>query len=156
VGRVEHMKNIRYSSKYNELIDQFVSSKGRHHFRTIREFLVFAASLGYTIGAKRKPSEPLDLILDSRNQMDDATIDSIYSIGLAYSKSKDILSTSKMDNLAYIFEEYLEGGLDCINTFCIKNSTDSTERNTTLLHIFTEHNLIELDTRDLNISDIKF
>lgn len=91
-------------------------------FVTIRELLCFAAMLGFQ--KKRRvplPDGPKEDIAFSTFDENDA-YNYVFLIGVAETKSLEILKDGRENELQKIFEEYAQGGLDIIASWMTKYS----------------------------------
>lgn len=109
------MRNVRRPESLEPLFKRFTESQhpvtGRPIFPTLREFLCFAAVLGFNTG-KRRPLEGKLLELDGRVfDTHEQSRDIVYLIALASAKDANILLPDKEDDAITIFEEYIASGL---------------------------------------------
>ena len=106
--------NVHRSRVYEDTL-QILGGKDGVLFPTLRDALGFAATLGYREGRRL----PLDSKVGKEDIQptvyngDDA-VDLIFCIGLADSKSADILKAENEKECITIFEEYGNGGLALI------------------------------------------
>lgn len=107
--------NVNRSRAYEDTL-QILGGSGNTLFTTLRDTLGFAATLGYREGRR--------LTFDKNFGRDDLqpsvyvsspdAVDVIFMIGLAESKSTDILKLENEKECIKIFEEYANGGLALI------------------------------------------
>jgi dnd system-associated protein 4 len=108
--------NVNRSRAYEETL-QILGGNGPTLFSTLRDALGFAATLGYREGRRLKFDDNFgkeDLQPSVYVNAKDA-IDVIFMIGLAESRSTDILKLENEKECIKIFEEYANGGLALIN-----------------------------------------
>lgn len=92
---------------------------GKSVFATIKDFLCFAAVLGYAKN-KRVPfdhGEPKDDIQEFIFSKDKEAMRVIYLIALAASKSITIFKEENSDEMVRCFEEFANGGLSIIKSW---------------------------------------
>ena len=107
--------NVNRSKAYEDTL-QTLGGSGPGLFTTLRDALGFAATLGYREGRRlefdknygREDLQPSVYV----NSQD--AVDVIFMIGLAESKSTDILKLENEKECIKIFEEYANGGLALI------------------------------------------
>lgn len=108
--------NVNRSKAYEDTL-QILGGSGNDLFKTLRDALGFAATLGYREGRrlefdKNYGKEDLQPSVYVNSQ---ESIDVIFMIGLAESKSTDILKLENEKECIKIFEEYANGGLALIS-----------------------------------------
>ncbi len=109
------MRNIKRPSKLENLMKMLTERTQQFSKKTLfgtqREFLAFAAVLGFNEG-RRTPLDSDTIELDSRVFIaHEQSLDLIYLIGVAEKKDVSIFLESNEDELITIFEEYCHTGL---------------------------------------------
>jgi dnd system-associated protein 4 len=107
--------NVHRSGAYEDTL-QILGGSGSTLFPTLRDALGFAATLGYREGRRlqfdknfgREDLQPSVYVSSQES------VDLIFMIGLAESKSTDILKLENEKECIKIFEEYANGGLALI------------------------------------------
>lgn len=122
------MRAIRRSKKHEDLVRRFSeqahSVSKKSIFPTIREFMCFAAALGFQSGRRTALSDER-LEIDARNfENNDEAVSLMYLIGLADSKDMSILCADSEEKLAVIFEEYAETGFGKIASWVAEHASD--------------------------------
>ena len=151
--------NINRSRVHEDMVQRLSTQKlpgtDRTLFPTIRELLCFAALLGY--------SEQRRLPLDREKGTEDVSYqqfergdaeDLIYLIALADSKDPDILKDGEESRCAEIFEEYANGGLQIIHEAMNRGGGEYPDRD--ILELLREHNYLNIDDEEPDISGINF
>jgi len=118
---------VRRSDEYEKLVVQYCATKDSYSgekkvFSTIKDFMVFAALIGYQLNK----SKPLDsgmtttsIILETyASTKHDAYI---YLISLAKNESLDILNDENLRDAIKIFEGFCNAGLEHINKWVFDN-----------------------------------
>lgn len=109
------MRNVRRPESLEPLFKRFTEAPhpitGRPIFPTLREFLCFAAVLGFSTDTRcaleGKLIELDGRVFDTHEQSRDV----VYLIALAGSKNADVLLPDKEDEAVSIFEEYVVSGM---------------------------------------------
>lgn len=104
---------VRRPSEHDSLLDKLV--KDDKVFQTLKNALVFAASVGYKKQMRipfTKTSEPIKLSIF------DKELDVPFILALALAESTDIsyMNSEKFPEAVSIFEEYANGGLSYISS----------------------------------------
>lgn len=109
------MRNVRRPESLEPLFKRFTEAQHpvtqRPIFTTLREFLCFAAVLGFHTGSRAKlEGKLLELdgrVFDSHEQSRDV----VYLIALADAKNAEILLPDREEEAIGIFEEYVVSGM---------------------------------------------
>jgi dnd system-associated protein 4 len=151
--------NINRSRVHEDMVQRLATQKlpgtDRTLFPTIRELLCFAALLGY--------SENRRLPLDREQGLEDVSYqqfergdaeDLIYLIALADSKDPEIVKDGEESRCAEIFEEYANGGLQIIHQAMLRGGGEYPDRD--VLELLREHNYLNIEDEEPDVSDINF
>ena len=117
------MRNVRRPAEHEPLFKRFTETSHpeseRPIFTTQRDFLCFAAVLGFHAG-ERTSLGPKTLDLDGRVfDNHEASRDIVYLVALAGSREPGILHPEREDDLVAVFEEFAATGLRVINDWLI-------------------------------------
>lgn len=96
-------------------VEEKLEESGKTLFPTIREFLSFCAMLGYSEG-RNIPidrSKGVEDIAGAQYEHHEA-IELVWAIGIAHTKSSDILKDGKEKECAEVFESFANGGLSMV------------------------------------------
>ncbi len=107
------LKRVRRPTEYEDLLNSLVREE--KVFSTLKNALVFAASVGYKKQMKiefRDSSEPIKLPVFDRDQ----DIPFMYALALAETNDIKMMREDHFDHVIQIFEEYAHGGLSFINS----------------------------------------
>ena len=109
------MRNVRRPEALEPIFKRFTEAQhpitGRPIFPTLREFLCFAAVLGFNTGTRRS-LEGRVLELDGRVfDTHEQSRDIVYLLALASTKDAQILLPEREDDAVTVFEEYVISGL---------------------------------------------
>ena len=94
-------------------------------FRTMRELLCFCAVVGYNNGKRRELGKKREEIPARVFEGNDFAMDLIYLLALCETKSADILKPENESDAVRIFEEYANGGLECLKGWLANTPTDA-------------------------------
>jgi dnd system-associated protein 4 len=149
------MRSLRLESEYEPMVRQFAEKthpdSRKSIFPTMREFMCFAAVVGFHEG-KRTPLKGDTFEIDARIfQNSQQAIDLLYLIALAGSRDVNILREERDDELTAIFEEYANGGLAKIADW-IRDRPDDVNGDKALLTAFEKADLLE--EKDTNLSSL--
>lgn len=98
---------------------------GAPMFKTRRDFVCFAAALGFVSGRRRALSGNTTVAVDGRIfERDENSIDIHYALVLAATESLAALEPASEDNNVRVFEELINGGIDVIRDWIVKNPSD--------------------------------
>ena len=128
----------------------------RSLFPTMRELLCFAAVLGFE-NSLRKPLDAETFEIDGRifgNH--DPALDLMYLIALAAERTPDILRDDSEDQVAGIFEQYAEGGLQVLDGWMRERADDSNGDRAILAALGKYGFLNAPNTVDSVIPELKF
>lgn len=120
------IRNV-YRSEFNEnLVQELVTEK--KIFSTIRELLCFSAMLGYALQRRKKlPDGKKNDVSYQQFEANDA-VDNIYLIAVCETQSTDCLRPESEVDMVTIFEEYAHGGLETIQSWYSKYSTQDPQK----------------------------
>ncbi len=141
------MRSIRCSKRHEELVRRL----GNRPFQSMREFMCFAAKLGFERGDPIEMDSEITDIVDGRIFSNSAiAMDVLYSIGLASSPSISILDDDKEEDLISSFEGYAETGLSYIQEILLDNPSETDSINVlikeiTKQYLTDKHIQIEVD-----------
>ncbi|HCH2708207.1 TPA: DNA phosphorothioation-associated protein 4 [Vibrio parahaemolyticus] len=106
-------KRVRRPVEYDDLLNSLVREE--KIFSTLKNALVFAASVGYKKQIKlefKESSEPIKLPVFDRDQ----DIPFMYALALAETDDIKMMREDQFDQVIQIFEEYAHGGLSFIKS----------------------------------------
>ncbi|MEW6079171.1 MAG: DNA phosphorothioation-associated protein 4 [Thermodesulfobacteriota bacterium] len=125
------MRGVRRSIKYETIVRSFCDNRdelsARSIFPTMREFMCFAAVLGFQY-EKRVPFKPKEQTLEIDGRIfsgHPTTVDLFNLIALVEEKSIEILRDENENEVLIIFEEYANGGFEIIDSW-LKRKPDDT------------------------------
>ncbi len=129
-GRAPNInRSVVHETMVQRLCMQKLPHSTRSLFPTIREFLCFAALLGY--------SEKRRVPLDKDKGVEDVSYqqfergdrdDLIYLIALSETKDPEILKDGREGECAAIFEEYANGGMEIIEDWILQSGGEYPDR----------------------------
>ena len=120
------IRNVNRSDINENLVQELVV--GKKIFSTIRELLCFAAMLGYSLKKKKRlPDGKKHDVSYQQFEANDA-IDNIYLISVCDTKSTDCLKPDSEVDIVTIFEEYAHAGLEIIQSWYVKYSTQDPQK----------------------------
>lgn len=125
--------NINRSVVHETMVQRLCMEKlpysTRSLFPTIREFLCFAALLGYS-EKRRVPLDKDKGVEDvSYQQFERGDVDDlIYLIALSATKDPEILKDGRESECAEIFEEYANGGMEIIKDWILQSGGEYPDR----------------------------
>lgn len=117
------MRNVRRPAQYEALFKRFTDTSHpdseRPIFTTQRDFLCFAAVLGFHAG-ERTPLGANTLELDGRVfDNHETSKDIVYLVALAATREPGVLHPDQEDKMVAVFEEYAATGLRVIDDWLI-------------------------------------
>jgi|MTBAKSStandDraft_2_1061841.scaffolds.fasta_scaffold03780_4 dnd system-associated protein 4 len=125
------MRGVKRSVKYDNIVKSFCENQeelaGKAVFSTMREFMCFAAVLGFQY-EKRVPFSPKEKTFEIDGRIfanHPTTVDLLHLIALAVEKKVDILRDENENDVVGIFEEYANGGFQIIESWLKKKPDDS-------------------------------
>lgn len=113
-------KGVLRSKKWSYLVKRYVhdnqTPSGKSLFETIKDFMYFAALLGYSKNI-RLPLSAEDGTEDIQAHIfsNDKNVGIIYALALAEVKDSSILKEENEKSMLQIFEEYANGGFAILN-----------------------------------------
>jgi dnd system-associated protein 4 len=125
--------NINRSRVHEPLVQRLAVDKlpelGKSLFPTIREFLSFAALLGYSEGRKI----PLDGAAGTEDigggvYEHHEAMEIIFALAIAETESSDILKEGNEAKCAKIYEEYANGGLELVSDWLTASADQSPDK----------------------------
>lgn len=125
--------NINRSRVHEEMVQRLSNRKlpgaNRNLFPTIREFLCFAALLGYSENRKvpLDRSEGVEDVSYQQFERGDAE-DLIYLIALGHTKNPEVLRDGEEGTCAEIFEEFANGGFEIIRDWLLRSGGEYPDR----------------------------
>ena len=127
---MDKLVNINRSRVYEQIVQQVCDNKkydesGKTLFPTIREFLSFCALLGFSHGERLAldKSQGVEDIAGAQYINNEAE-EIVYLIASLSKKSFSILEEGNELEVAKIFEEYANGGLEIIQGWIGKSDVD--------------------------------
>lgn len=113
------LRSVVRNKQHEQMVQQLKTpDEGKGVFGTFRELMCFAAVLGYQMGRRTSipdNSRGPDIMIEEFNRND--SVDLIYLMAVAESKSADILKSDSEIDMVTIFEEYANGGLEIIKSW---------------------------------------
>ena len=125
--------NINRSRVHEPMVQRLCTDKlpelGKSLFPTIREFMAFSALLGYSEGRKipLDKSHGVEDIAGAQFEHNEA-IEILWAIGIAETKSSDILREGNEGECAQIFEEYANGGMTLVSEWLEEYADQSPDK----------------------------
>ena len=116
------MRNLRRSKQWTGLIDRLIEEKdaetGQTTFPTLRELMVFAATLGYE-QSRREPlgEDTVDLVEGRVFPRSDVALDLLYLIALAAERKVEVIDEEHEEQALQTFEAYANGGFAVIDSW---------------------------------------
>jgi dnd system-associated protein 4 len=116
------MRNLRRNKAWTGLIDRLTEEKdpetGQTAFPTLRELMVFAATLGYEQGRHEPLGEDtVDMVEGRVFPRSDVALDLLYLIALASERRVEIIDEEHEEQAIARFEGYANGGLAVIDVW---------------------------------------
>lgn len=151
--------NINRSHVHEDMVQRLAMQKlpgsDRTLFPTIRELLCFSALLGYS-EKRRIPIDRDKGVEDVQYEIFErgGTDDLIYLIALAETKDPEVLKDGEEKRCVNIFEEYANGGLQIIHEAMLRGGGEYPDRD--ILELLREHDYLNIDDEEPDISGIKF
>jgi dnd system-associated protein 4 len=151
--------NINRSRVHEDMVQRLSMVKlpgaDRTLFPTIREFLCFAALLGYSEG-RRVPLDRVAGVEDVSYQQferGDAE-DLIHLLALAETKDPEVLKDGEEERCAEIFEEYANGGLQVLREVLLRTGGEYPDRD--ILEYLLKNGYINAEESEPDIGGITF
>ena len=147
------MRSIRYSKAHEETVKRI----GGELFDTMREFVCFAAMLGFELDRREVLGESETEVIDGRifgNHQ--PAIEVLDAIGLAHSKELDIFNDGREEELLTCFEEFANGGLSRIEEILESNPGDIKGIDTLIDYIIYDYMKNDLKDVNTDVHDIEF
>jgi dnd system-associated protein 4 len=123
------MRNLRRSKQWTGLIDRLVEEKdpetGQTAFPTLRELMVFAATLGYE-QARREPlgDDSVDFVEGRVFPRSDVALDLLYLIALAAERKVEAIDEEHEETALTVFEAYANGGFAVMDSWLDAHPAD--------------------------------
>ncbi len=118
-------------------------------FGTFRDLLCFAAALGFEESSRVPLGKDTDDFVDRRPlENSDLTIDLMYLLALAATRSVDILRDENEEEVSSIFEEYANGGLHILANW-LKEKPEDINGEKAILKALCERNYLAQNGRSL-------
>ena len=119
---------VRRNRKYEPIVDRLCNRKCAYSqkpiFQYIKDLMVFAAMVGYTVGVTEE-LEPDSIQIVLSTYASDEKDGFIYLIALLKEKTAAVLKDEKIAESVKYFERYCNGGLSIIQGWLEKNPGDS-------------------------------
>jgi len=116
------MRNLRRSKQWTGLIDRLVEEKdpgtGQTAFPTLRELMVFAATLGYE-ETRHEPlgEDTIDMVEGRVFPRSDVALDLLYLIALASERKVEIIDEEHEEQALARFEAFANGGFAILDSW---------------------------------------
>jgi dnd system-associated protein 4 len=123
------MRNLRRSKQWTGLIDRLVEEEdpetGQTAFPTLRELMVFAATLGYE-QSRQEPlgEDTVDLVEGRVFPRSDVALDLLYLIALASERKVEIIDEEHEEQAITRFESYANGGFAILDSWLDAHPAD--------------------------------
>ncbi|MGL5948114.1 MAG: hypothetical protein ACRCYV_03510 [Aeromonas sp.] len=120
------VQSISRSDSYSHLVDKYCSTKkdpgGQVVFKTVKEFMVFAALIAYQMDAFKPLDDKINstgVALDTFSTTDHDAY--VYMLALTKKPTLDMLKDESLREAIAIFEGYCNAGLEVINQWDLDN-----------------------------------
>lgn len=146
--------NVNRERRHENLIHTLVEDKESAIFTFNKDFMIFAAMIGYAYN-KRLPlsGDKISITLGTYHNTEDDGF--IYLLALMENKNATCLKDSNLSESIKIFEEYCNGGLDIIQDWFRSNPTDNSRVETLEAKIWEYMKSQEDSEQDISNDDLE-